>query len=129
MLPLKDSQQTILAALSPVPEETIAFSECRGRILAQDLFAARQLPPFDNSAMDGYAVRREDTAGASATSPIELNVTETIPAGAISSRVLQPGEAFRIFTGAAIPQGADAVVIQENTKRQNDVVQIMHDCI
>lgn len=127
MQPLKKAQQIIVDALSPVPRETIAFSECRGRILAQDLFAARQLPPFDNSAMDGYAVRREDTAGASVTSPIELNVTETIPAGTISSRVLQPGAAFRIFTGAAIPQGADAVVIQENTKRQNDVVQVIQE--
>lgn len=125
MLPLQEAQQIIVNALQTVSTETIPFSQCRGRILGQDVFASRQLPPFDNSAMDGYAVCRQDTLNASKVSPVALKVAETIPAGSISSKVLQRGEAFRIFTGAAIPEGADTVVIQENTSRHDDVVQIL----
>lgn len=124
MLTLTEAQNIIVTALHSIGSETIAFNQCKGRILADDIIATRALPPFDNSAMDGYAVRQVDTAEASQASPKPLQVTETIAAGKVTDKILQAGQAFRIFTGAAIPQGADAVVIQENTERVDNTVYI-----
>src|SRR5437588_650006 len=91
-----------------------------GRVLAEDLAARRTQPPFAVSAMDGYAVRADDVARVPAT----LKIVAEIPAGAGFGGRVGPGEAARIFTGAPLPEGADAIVIQEDTERSGDRVEI-----
>ncbi len=97
----------------------MAFDHAEGLVLAGDVVATEQVPPFDNTAVDGYAVRAADTAAAGLL-PIELPVVDEIAAGASSDHVLQPGEAIRIMTGAPLPVGADAVVMVEETERLGD---------
>jgi molybdopterin molybdotransferase len=104
--------------------ETIAAAEAAGRVLAEPIVSTRRHPPADCSAMDGYAVRRRDLAGASESSPIELPVVYEVPAGGQAARALEAGEAARIFTGAPLPPGADAVVRQEDTSAVEGGVQI-----
>ncbi|MDQ2722816.1 MAG: molybdopterin molybdotransferase MoeA [Actinomycetota bacterium] len=107
--------QTVIAQLIARPEPVELFLEqAAGRVLAGDLVAARPLPAFDNSAMDGYAVRASDVVGAD-TSPVTLPVAEDIPAGRVDGPALEPGTAHRIMTGAPMPEGADAVVQVEAT--------------
>jgi molybdopterin molybdotransferase len=93
----------------------LGLAEAAGLVLAQDLVAARALPAFDNSAMDGYAVRAADVAGASVEHPVALPVAEDVPAGRVDGPPLAPGTAHRIMTGAPVPEGADAVVQVEAT--------------
>ncbi|MDY7231292.1 gephyrin-like molybdotransferase Glp [Hyalangium rubrum] len=104
-------------ALAPVPVELL---RAHGRFLAAPVSAARSLPGCDNSAMDGWAVRSEETQGATRDRPVRLRVVETVYAGALPSRSLQPGEAARVFTGAPLPPGADAVVRQEAARAEAD---------
>ncbi len=104
--------------------ETTAVANARGRVLAEGVRATRRLPPADNSAMDGYAVRSADLASASAEHPVVLEVVGEIPAGGSAARGLRPGEAARILTGAPIPPGSDAVVMQEDVARDGDRVEI-----
>ena len=87
--------------------------------------AGRAIPPKDNSAMDGYALRAEDTRGASAETPVRLEVVEEIPAGAIPEKRIGPGQAARIMTGAPVPEGADAVVRMEDTRKEDGRVAIL----
>jgi len=100
------------AAAAP---ETVAIDDALGRILAEPVIAATSLPPWDNSAMDGYAVRAADVAGASENEPAHLPVIGEVAAGVAPARDVHAGEAIRIATGAAIPRGADAVVVVEMT--------------
>ncbi|MDT5173314.1 MAG: molybdopterin molybdotransferase, partial [Mycobacterium sp.] len=102
----------------------VALSGARGLVLADDVFAPLSLPVFDNSAMDGYAVRAEDTAAATADHPVVLPVAEDIPAGRTDQLVLQPGTAHRIMTGAPVPTGATAIVPVEATDGGVASVQI-----
>ena len=88
----------------------VSLTGAAGRVLAEDLRAARPLPAFDNSAMDGYAVLAVDIATASASNPVTLPVVEDIPAGRVDGPPLKPGTAHRIMTGAAMPAGADTIV-------------------
>lgn len=101
----------ILAGVEPLGGEIVPLHEAAGRILADDVRATLTQPPFDASAMDGYAVRRADVA----TLPANLTVVGEAAAGRGFAGKVEPGEAVRIFTGAPVPEGADAVVIQENT--------------
>lgn len=94
----------------------MSFVEAEGLVLAADVVAGEQVPPFDNTAVDGYAVQAADTV----TTPVELPVVDEVPAGAASDHVLQPGQAIRIMTGAPMPAGADAVVMVEETDRVGD---------
>jgi molybdopterin molybdotransferase len=110
--------------LDRTPVIRLALVECASLALAEPITAAIPLPPFDNSGMDGYAVRSADIAQASAESPVTLPVTEDIPAGRTDSPMLQPGTAHRIMTGAPIPPGADAVVPVELTDSGRHGVQI-----
>ena len=98
--------------------------DARGCVLAEDAASDIDLPPFDNSAMDGYAVRAADVARAAPDSPVALPIIEEIQAGQVAQQSVGPGQAMRIFTGAPLPDGANAVVIQENTERQGDTVLI-----
>lgn len=105
----------VASLLAPAPAVEVPISRALGRVLAADVVSAVALPPFDNSAMDGYAVRAADVAGASPDSPVTLPVPEDIPAGRTDVPTLEPGTAHRIMTGAPMPVGADAVVQVELT--------------
>ncbi len=104
--------------------ERLTLTEAVGRILAEDVSASRDVPPFDRSPYDGYAFRAEDTAGASRENPVTLRVLEEIPAGAICTRELTAGTAAKILTGAPVPPGADAVVKFEETEFSDMNVRI-----
>ena len=119
-----EAQRTILEATPLLGAETAAAREALGRVLAEAVLSPRDLPPADNSAMDGFAVRRQDAATASPDRPARLRVVYEVTAGAEAPRPLRPGEAARIFTGAPIPAGADAVVRQEDTSLDGERVQI-----
>ncbi len=113
MLPATEALRLILKHASVLDHETVLLSKAGGRILARDLKAPDSLPPFDNSAMDGYAVRAADLKAASAKNPVELTVRGVVRAGAGARAKLKAGEAARIMTGAPLPRGADSVVMQE----------------
>lgn len=112
---LEEAQRRILAVIPPAQPEQIPLSDCYGRILAEAIVSSCDLPAFDNSAMDGYAVRAADVESASATNPVRLRLRARIPAGETFSGELAPGECARLFTGSPLPAGADAVVMQEDT--------------
>jgi molybdopterin molybdotransferase len=116
--------RVVAALLAATPVIRLPLVECAGLALVEAITAAVPLPPFDNSGMDGYAVRSADIAQASADAPVQLPVTEDIPAGRTDSPPLLPGTAHRIMTGAPMPPGADAVVPVELTDRGCDHVQI-----
>jgi len=111
----------LIAARRPV---RVGLAEAEGRVLAEDVAAPLSLPVFDNSAMDGYAVRAEDVAGADDRSPVTLPVAEDIPAGRTDPLTLAPGTAHRIMTGAPLPAGATAVVPVELTDGGTETVEI-----
>ena len=119
LLPVAEATERLLAGVAPLPAESLPIAEAFGRVLASDLKALRDQPPFAASAMDGYAVRAsETTVGAT------LKVVGMSRAGERYSGTLNPGEAVRIFTGAPIPDGADAVLIQENADRDGDTIRV-----
>ena len=121
LLPVEEALARVLASAgAPMEEERVALSEAFGRTLARDLVAMRTQPPFANSAMDGYAVR----AGDCAKIPAGLTVVGESAAGRAFAGTLGAGQAIRIFTGAPIPEGADAVVIQEDTQREGNAVAV-----
>ena len=115
MLSVGQARDRILSQFHPLPTETIAIDDCAGRVLAGDLLARYDLPPFSNSSMDGYAVRAGEAAGATRDRPVALPVSGDIPAGSGLPPAMPPGTAARIMTGAPIPPGADAVVPVEDT--------------
>ena len=115
MRSLAEHRSTVLALVSPLPEESVPLVAGVGRVLARDVVATTDLPGFDNSAMDGYAVRAGELAGATHESPVVLPVAGDIAAGDTRRHVLQPGRVLRIMTGAPLPEGADAVVPVEFT--------------
>jgi molybdopterin molybdotransferase len=118
MLTVEEALAKILAEIKVLDEETVPVLDARGQVLAQDIVSEINVPPLDNSAMDGYAVRAADTAGASETSPVSLKVIDTVIAGSISRKEVTPGTAIRIMTGAPVPAGADAVVQFERTDEE-----------
>lgn len=121
LLPVAEAQQRIIDAVSPLPAEQISLTDGLGRVLAQDVASRRDQPPMAVSAMDGYAVRAADIA----TLPATLNVIGYAPAGHAFDGALGPGEAVRIFTGAPVPDGADTIVIQENTEQSGETVRVV----
>lgn len=114
--PLEEAQSFVIGACPPLPSTDVSFVDAEGHVLAGDVVAAEQVPPFDNTAVDGYAVHAADTASL----PVELPVVDEVAAGASSEHVLQRGEAIRIMTGAPLPAGADAIVMVEETDRLGD---------
>ncbi|MET0727103.1 MAG: gephyrin-like molybdotransferase Glp [Acidimicrobiales bacterium] len=117
MLPLGDAQKHVTDRVVPLPAVSVSTAAARGLVLAAAVVAREAVPPFANSAMDGYAVVAADTTGASEGVPVVLPVVAEVAAGHPASRALQPGEAMRIFTGAPVPHGADAIVVVEQTER------------
>jgi molybdopterin molybdotransferase len=114
--PLEDAQAFVIGNCPPAEPVDVDFEQALGLVLAADVVAAEQVPPFANSAVDGYAVRATDVSAV----PVELTVVDEVAAGAATDRVLGAGEAIRIMTGAPIPDGADAVVMVEDTERIGD---------
>lgn len=114
-LPVREALERILAGARPLPVTDVPLSECPGRVLARDLQARVTLPPWDNSAMDGYAVRGEDVEGATPDDPVELRVAGAVQAGDTGRPGVEPGQAVRIMTGAPLPSGADTVIRVEDT--------------
>ena len=116
MLDVEAAQQRILTAVRPLASETSPLAEAADRILAERLLASVDLPGFDNSAMDGYAVRSSDLATASIERAVCLAVIGRCAAGEIFSKPLLAGQCVRIFTGSSMPASADAVVMQEDVR-------------
>ena len=110
MRSVEEHRDAVLALVAPLPSERVAVGAALGRVLAQEVTAAVDLPGFDNSAMDGYAVRAADLDGADEQTPVTLPVDGDIAAGDTAEHVLRPGAAMRIMTGAPLPAGCDAVV-------------------
>lgn len=113
MFSVAEAQQRILSAFSALQIEQVPLAAALGRVVAEDTVAQDQLPLFDNSAMDGYALRARDTQEATRDHPTRLRLAGEVPAGRVLDHALNAGEAARIFTGAAVPAGADAVIQQE----------------
>lgn len=120
MLTPEEALLQILTHTPVLPPETVPLEQAEGRVLAEELFARYELPPFDNSAMDGFAVRAEDIAEASQDRPGRLKMMDVVRAGSLSRLTLRPGQAIKIMTGAPIPEGADAVVMKEFTGSRED---------
>lgn len=114
MLTYQEALQLVLARVSRLGAIRAPLQEALGRVTAEDLLALEPVPPFTNSAMDGFALRAQDLAGASAADPVRLRVLGEIAAGQAGSRALEPGTAFRIMTGAPVPPGADTIVPLED---------------
>jgi len=124
---VEEYQSAILAAIAPLPPASTELAEAQGSVLAEDVTAAVSLPSFDNSSMDGYAVRAKDTTNSSERTPTTLQVTAEIAAGDTASYELVPGAAIKIMTGARMPAGADAVVPVESTDGGTAQVEIRRD--
>jgi len=126
MLKVNEAMELILAEIKPLGVETIDMSDAAGRVLSEDIIAERGNPPWDNSAMDGYALQSADVAGASEGSPVRLSVIYDLAAGAVPEGPVGPGQAVRIMTGAPTPSGADAVVMVERTRKADgNTVEIL----
>lgn len=121
MKPLPEAQRDVLAAIEPLPIERVELAAAAGLALAEPVVARHDLPPFANSAMDGYAVIAADVA----VPPAVLPVLEDVAAGSVPTRAVEPGTAIKIMTGAPMPAGADAVVPVEDTEPGNDEVRIL----
>jgi molybdopterin molybdotransferase len=124
MLLPQEADRRILSQTQPfttADTEIIPLAQCQGRILAAPITSNLDFPHWDNSAMDGYAVRFEDVQ----TPPVTLTIVESIPAGIAPQVTLQPGQAARILTGSMLPAGADTIVMQERTQRDGDQITIL----
>ena len=124
MITVAEALRQILPNINPLGLEKINLLNALGRVMGEDVKAGRNIPPKDNSAMDGYALRFEDTVSASPEHPVILEVIEDIPAGAIPRKSIAAGQASRIMTGAPIPEGADAVLRMEDTEKDGRLVRI-----
>ncbi len=124
MRSVEEHQRVVAELIAARPPVRVGLAEAEGRVLAEDVAAPLSLPVFDNSAMDGYAVRAEDIAGADDRNPVKLPVAEDIPAGRTDPLTLAPGTAHRIMTGAPLPAGATAVVPVELTDGGTETVEI-----
>jgi molybdopterin molybdotransferase len=114
----------ILASIRPLPPRTLSLQDAAGRVLAADVLAVGNVPPFDNSSMDGYAVHRDDVSSADEARPVALEVVADLAAGTADNPALGTGEAARIMTGAPTPDDADAIVPLEDTDRGTATVLI-----
>ncbi|MBD2361497.1 molybdopterin molybdotransferase MoeA [Anabaena minutissima FACHB-250] len=129
MLSVRDAADIIFNLVQPLDSqqdtEVVDLFAANGRILATPVTSPLDFPHWDNSAMDGYAVRYEDIQNANAEQPVKLEIIAEIPAGYQPKSTLKPGQAARIFTGAVMPKGADTVVMQEKTRQENGHVWIL----
>ncbi|WP_326566592.1 gephyrin-like molybdotransferase Glp [Amycolatopsis rhabdoformis] len=124
MISVDAYRESVTELLGRTPVTTLPLADAAGLVVAADVHAGVSLPPFDNSAMDGYAVRAADVAEAGPESPVTLPVADDIPAGRVDVAPLEPGTAHRIMTGAPMPPGADAIVMVEDTDAGTETVRI-----
>lgn len=124
---VEEARRIVLEQATTLGPERVRLEDGVGRVLAQDLVANTDLPPFDNSAMDGYAIRSADTAGASRERPITLRLVGEVAAGEVLDRPISRGEAVKIMTGAPLPPGADSVVALEEARVRRGLVEILTD--
>jgi len=124
MLTVDQARTRILDAVTRMPTKKCDIVDSLGSVLAQNVYADENIPPFDNSAMDGYALIAGDVKAASDENPVTLDVIETIPAGYAPAKQVKNGQATRIMTGAMMPNGADSVVMVEKTESKEDSVDI-----
>lgn len=115
MISVEEALEKVLSYVAVLEPEEKPILDCLGQVLAEDVYSTIDVPPLDNSAMDGFAVKAEDTYGAGEPSPKLLTVIDEVAAGSLASREVEPGTAIRIMTGAPLPQGADTVVQFEDT--------------
>ena len=115
MISVEEALEKILSYVEVLEPERKPILDCLGQVLAEDVYSAIDIPPLDNSAMDGYALRAKDTCGACESSPVYLAVVGEVAAGSMPTKEVEPGTAIRIMTGAPLPDGADAVVRFEDT--------------
>jgi molybdopterin molybdotransferase len=125
MLTPEEARNAVLDHIHPLGIERVSLLDARERILARDVLARRDNPPYDNSAMDGYAVRYADAKDATRETPVTLYVIEDIPAGTVPQQKVGSGQSSRIMTGATVPAGADAIVPVEDTKDADGRVAIL----
>ena len=120
MISVEEAQETILSQIGRLGRERVHLGDAMSRVLAEDVTAPNPIPPWANSAMDGYAVRAADVAAATREDPATLRVVDEVAAGSESAKTVGPGEAIRIMTGAPVPGGADAIVMVEMTERERE---------
>jgi molybdopterin molybdotransferase len=125
LVEIEEARTLVLERASALGAEPIPLGEARGRVLAEDVSATEPVPAFDNSAMDGFAVRAADTRGAGPDSPVVLRIADESRAGSPASTGLGVGDAIRISTGAMLPEGADAVVRVEDTRALDGRVEVL----
>ncbi|MGH7469429.1 MAG: molybdopterin biosynthesis protein, partial [Longimicrobiales bacterium] len=124
-LDVRTAMQHVVQAVHPLGAEVVPLGGALGRTLASEIVSPIEHPPWDNSAMDGYAARADDVRGARAQAPIRLRVVERVAAGQFPRHAVAPGEAIRIMTGVPIPQGADSVIRIEHVREEGDVVFVL----
>jgi molybdopterin molybdotransferase len=124
VLSVAEALERVLAGVAVLGTESVPLGEALGRVLAEPVVAGREIPPWDNSSMDGYALRAADTATASQEHPVTLPVVGEVAAGRVAAREVGPGQAYRILTGAPLPPGSDAVVPQEEVRRDGSHVSL-----
>jgi molybdopterin molybdotransferase len=127
LVPFAEARAAVLERLAPLPVREVALADALGRVLGTDVAAAEDLPPFANSAMDGFALRAADLAGAGEATPVALKLTGEVFAGTGRLPTVEPGGAVRIMTGGAVPPGADTVVPVEQTSVEGDTVLVRLD--
>jgi molybdopterin molybdotransferase len=127
MLSVEEAQERMLALVQPLEPERVPILEALGQVLAKDVLAGHDIPPLDNSAMDGYAILAEDIAGASRGHPVRLPIIGNLAAGYVFEGAVEPGTVVRIMTGAPVPPGADTVIRFERTRRDGDEVEILEE--
>ncbi|OGX29303.1 MAG: hypothetical protein A3B78_01290 [Omnitrophica WOR_2 bacterium RIFCSPHIGHO2_02_FULL_67_20] len=124
MISVEEAWSLIRSAAQPLPSERRSLAGALGSVLAEDVIAPVDLPPFDNSAMDGYALRSSDTQVACAEQPVQLTIAGEVAAGGWQETPVASGTAVKIMTGAALPSGADAVLMLEAGRLRGDVVEV-----
>ncbi|MFL5891506.1 MAG: gephyrin-like molybdotransferase Glp [Solirubrobacterales bacterium] len=124
LLDIEVARRAVLERVRPLPAEDVAIDDALGRVLAEDVASTESIPPFDNSAMDGFAVRAEDTGAATRDAPLALRVVDESRAGAPAGSIAGPGEAIAISTGAAMPVGCDAIVRIEEVEESDGSIAV-----
>lgn len=120
----REARAALLEAVRPVGKERVPLAACTGRVLARELVASSDVPPFDRSPFDGYVLRAADTLNASRENPVTCNIVEELPASCVPKYMLGAGQASKILTGAPIPPGGDAVIPFEHTEFTDSTVTL-----
>lgn len=124
LMPVKEAQEIITNSITKVKTEEVLLENAHMRVLAEEIKSQLNSPPFERSAMDGYAIRAENTFGFSESNPAKFEIIDVIGAGQVSNKVVKDGQAVKISTGAPIPEGANAVVMEEYTNSEDNLLDV-----